>query len=79
MPSEAGHKLAFGQGDLLELKGDVVLLGEDVDGPAWLREKVQVELQGHGSSGTISFQRFSSEAKQIFRRKSVAKKVQTLA
>lgn len=44
-----GRELAFSQGDLLELKGDVILLGEDVDGPAGLREKVQVELQSHGS------------------------------
>lgn len=44
MTQEAGRELAFGQGDLLEVKGDVVLLGEDVDGPAGLREQVQVEL-----------------------------------
>lgn len=54
MTQEAGRELAFGQGDLLEVKGDVVLLCEDVDGPAGLREQVQVELQGHASPGTLS-------------------------
>lgn len=40
-----------------QLEGDVVLLGEDVDGPAGLGHQVQVELQTHsGGCGSGGWQ-----------------------
>lgn len=41
------RELTVQQRKLLEVEADVVLLGEDVDGAAGLREQVQVELQRH--------------------------------
>lgn len=61
MASKVEHELAHSQRDLLELKRNVVLLSEDVDGSARLREKVQVELKGHGSSGTVRLAWFNKQ------------------
>lgn len=36
----------------VHLEGNAVLLGEDVDGAAGLRQRVEVDLQAHGGSCT---------------------------
>lgn len=45
-----GALLTFEQLHIFQLKGNVVLLGKDVDRPAGLGQKVQVELQPHSSA-----------------------------
>lgn len=46
-PSALGPELTFHERHALELEGNVVLSGENVNGAAGLREQVQVQLQLH--------------------------------
>lgn len=41
------RELTFEQSDLLEVEGDVVLLGEDINGAAGLGVQIQVQLYSH--------------------------------
>lgn len=53
-----GSKLTVHEGDFLKLEGDVVFLGENVNGAAGLREKVQIKFYRHVSSSSFLTKQF---------------------
>lgn len=53
-PHHPSAPLTLHQVHALELEGDVVAAGEDVERPAGLREQVQVQLQPHPAAAACS-------------------------